>query len=54
MLFYLEENGPLPYIDQYSTEDDLSAAIDNIRNRNDKIEQKVREYKEEHNLDQFD
>lgn len=54
ILYDLEENGPLPYIDQYSTEDDLSAAIENIRNRNVKIEQKVEEYIKDHNLDQFD
>ena len=43
VLFDLEKNGPLPYIDKYSTEEEISAAIHNVRKRNEKLREKVDE-----------
>ncbi|OHT01762.1 hypothetical protein TRFO_31275 [Tritrichomonas foetus] len=43
VLFDLEKSGPLPFIDKFSTEDEISAAIKNIRDRNEMLRQKVNE-----------
>lgn len=41
VLFDLQEHGPLPYIDETSTEDDIARAIQNIRRRVEGLRAKI-------------
>jgi hypothetical protein len=45
VLWELKECGPLPFVDETSAEADLCAAIENIRDRIDRVREKIREFR---------